>query len=100
MLEIESLVSSINDHVVLIQDENNIQQEVTGFYKKLLSSSAHELKGIRVDVLRNGSQLATSDVDMLINEVIKEEIDLTLRGIRDDKAPGIDVFNAYLFKQA
>ncbi|XP_070017113.1 uncharacterized protein LOC142172447 [Nicotiana tabacum] len=65
--------SLIRDNGEMVQTKQEIEEEVLGFYKKLLGSSARNLPGINP---------------------------MALLGINDNKAPGCDGFNALFFKKA
>ena len=76
-----------------------IQGEIVGFYKKLLGSAAQSLPAVHIPTLRSGSTLSIPAKQWLSREVTTLEIDQALKGIGDDKAPGLDGFNAVFFKR-
>ncbi|XP_056694826.1 uncharacterized protein [Spinacia oleracea] len=71
-------------------DAEAIQKEVISFYKALLGSSAHSLPSVHLPTLRKGPTLSVSAKKWLIRQVTNDEIDLALKAIGDDKAPGLD----------
>lgn len=50
--------------------------------------------------MRAGSTLSYQAREALVREVSNEEIDITLAGIDNDKAPTLDGFNSYFFKKS
>ncbi|XP_056688098.1 uncharacterized protein [Spinacia oleracea] len=83
----------------LVYDEA-IQKEVISFYKALLGSSAPSLPSVHLPTLRKGPTLSVSAKKWLIRQVTNDEIDLALKAIGDDKAPGLDGLNAVFFKKS
>lgn len=55
--------------------------------------------GINKAAMRNGPQLTVRDVQAFTQKILDWEIKDTLLGINDNKALGIDGFNAYFFKR-
>lgn len=49
--------------------------------------------------MRNGSMLNRGQQKMLCAPIEEKEIFLALSSIGDNKAPGVDGFNAYFFKR-
>ena len=49
--------------------------------------------------MRKGAQVKSRDIDVLTRNVTDQEIKSALFGINDNKAPGINGFNAYFFKR-
>ena len=60
--------------------------------------STSRLKGLDIEVLREGTQLSSQHAAELIATVTIQEIREALKGIGDLKAPGMDGFNAKFFK--
>ncbi|XP_021741304.1 uncharacterized protein LOC110707584 [Chenopodium quinoa] len=85
---------------VLLKDPMLIENEIVGFYKGLLGSSASYHPVVDLATIRRGSQLSSSSIDILTSVVTTYEIDNALAQIRDDKAPGIYGFNVVFFKKA
>ncbi|XP_021730588.1 uncharacterized protein LOC110697529 [Chenopodium quinoa] len=85
---------------VLLKDHVLIENEIVGFNKGLLGSSASSLPAVDLATIRRGSQLSSSSIDILTAVVTTSEIDNALTQIGDDKAPGIDGFNVVFFKKA
>ncbi|XP_021863540.2 uncharacterized protein [Spinacia oleracea] len=77
-----------------------LQKEVISFYKALLGSSAPSLPSVHLPTLRKGPTLSVSAKKWLIRQVTNDEIDLALKAIGDDKAPGLDGLNAVFFKKS
>ncbi|XP_021743104.1 uncharacterized protein LOC110709200 [Chenopodium quinoa] len=83
-----------------LKDPDLIENEIVGFYKGLLGSSASSLPAVYLATFRIGSQLSSCSIDILSSVVTTSKIDSALAQIGDDKAPGIDGFNAIFFKKA
>ncbi|XP_019242206.1 PREDICTED: uncharacterized protein LOC109222291 [Nicotiana attenuata] len=79
---------------------DSIKQEIIEFYKSLIGSAAHSLPAINRVVMRNGSVLSQQQKVSLCAEFTVPEIYDGLCVINNDKAPGIDGYNAYFFKKA
>ncbi|XP_056695388.1 uncharacterized protein [Spinacia oleracea] len=77
-----------------------IQEEVSSFYKQLIGTAASSLIGVDVGVVRKGKQLSASDAEMLVVPISDAEIDATIKGIDINKAPGLDGFNSLFFLKA
>ncbi|XP_056690241.1 uncharacterized protein [Spinacia oleracea] len=77
-----------------------IQEEVSSFYKKLIGTAASSLMGVDVGVVRKGKQLSAADAEMLVVPVSDAEIDAAIKGIDINKAPGLDGFNSLFFLKA
>ncbi|XP_056688426.1 uncharacterized protein [Spinacia oleracea] len=96
----------VNRITELIDDNSNklvmpaeIQGEVLKFYGQLLGTTANSLPLIDLPTMRAGPTLSNSARLSLCQPVTEREIDLALKGINDNKAPGIDGFNAVFFKK-
>ncbi|XP_021854438.2 uncharacterized protein [Spinacia oleracea] len=77
-----------------------IKDEMKAFYHGLIGSAADTLEGIDVTVVRQGKQLSAASAQSLVLPVSTAEIDMALKGIGDNKAPGLDGFNSFFFKEA
>ncbi|XP_048497956.1 uncharacterized protein LOC104891326 [Beta vulgaris subsp. vulgaris] len=69
------------------------------FYKNLLSPCANSLETIDLPVVRRGTMLSIEARRCLISLIRASEIDSALANIDDNKAPGVDGFNALFFKK-
>lgn len=93
------------NRIVQLEDENDnnvdqyedIERVVVNFYKRLLGSR-EELIAIDPRVVARGPIVNREDALELIREVTKEEVDKAMFSIQDEKAPGIDGYNAKFFK--
>ncbi|XP_019241491.1 PREDICTED: uncharacterized protein LOC109221464 [Nicotiana attenuata] len=74
--------------------------EILGFYKALMGSAAKSLPAINRLYMANGPILSQQQKMELCAEVTDQEILESLKAIGDDKASGIDVYNAVFFKKA
>ncbi|XP_056685902.1 uncharacterized protein [Spinacia oleracea] len=77
-----------------------IKDEIKTFYHGLIGSAADTLEGIDVTVVRQGKQLSAASAQSLVLPVSTAEIDMALKGIGNNKAPGLDGFNSFFFKEA
>ena len=68
------------------------------FYKSLMGTSTDNLPGINAQVMKRGPTLTKLQRIHLCAEVTEQEIYEGLKSIGNDKAPGIDGYNAYFFK--
>ncbi|XP_021844124.1 uncharacterized protein [Spinacia oleracea] len=77
-----------------------IQEEVSSFYKQLIGTAASSLTGVDVGVVRKGKQLSAADAELLVVPISDAEIDAAIKGIDNNKAPGLDGFNSLFFLKA
>jgi len=82
----------------ILYEPQAIQNEFVQFYKGLMGSSVTTLPAIDVQVMKRGPTLSRQQRIDLCADITKEEITARLQSIGNDKAPGIDGFNAYFFK--
>ena len=82
----------------MLYDPQEIQEEFVMFYKSLMGSSAGKLPAINAKVMKRGPILKKQQRIQLCNAVTNQEIYEGLKSIGDDKAPGIDRYNAFFFK--
>lgn len=54
---------------------------------------------VDLQIVRGGPLLDGADQEKLIDKVTKTEIDEAIFSLKDDKAPGLDGFNAFFFKE-
>lgn len=54
-----------------------------------MGEATQSLKHVDVEVLRNGKQLSRNQQDMLTSQVTGKEIEEALKGIGNNKAPGV-----------
>lgn len=84
---------------VNLTESKDIQEEIVKFYKSLMGSSAKELPAINRMNMKDGPTLSHQQKLDLIAPVYEEEIQRGLESIGEDKAPGIDGYNATFFKK-
>ncbi|XP_019251252.1 PREDICTED: uncharacterized protein LOC109230184 [Nicotiana attenuata] len=89
-----------NEMGVQLWLEEDIEDEITGYYKKQLGSRAECMPAINPNVMKMGTTLSRVQQLQLTQPVTKEEVWLALKDISDLKAPGYDGFNAVFFKKA
>lgn len=82
-----------------VSKNSDLQKEVVKFYKDLMGTSASTLPAIDVEIMRRGPMLDVSQQRTLCAPVTEQEIFNALSSIGDNKAPGVDGFNAYFFKR-
>lgn len=85
---------------VIVTAANEIEDEVLQFYSCLVGSASNERRGLDLDALRNGRQRPCDMAQTLIEAVFETEIYQALKDIGDEKASGIDGFNAKFFKDS
>lgn len=83
-----------------ITDTESIQREIVDFYKSLIGTASQTLFAIDKMVMCNGAKLTQQQRIELCRDVTTEEIYEGLCSIGDDKAPGVDAYNAFFFKKA
>lgn len=92
--------SLINANGGKLQQPEEIEEEVTSFYKELLGNVVDQLHVIDPTVMRRGNCLNRRQQLRLIDPITKEEVYRALMSIDDQRAPGCDGFNALFFKRA
>ena len=85
-----------SDSGVALYKNDDIQKEIVSFYHTLLGSSA----AVDFPLLRNGPQVSAIVAAELTRPITHQDIDDTLKGIADSKAPSIDAFNNLFFKKS
>lgn len=88
-----------DDGSILYQKEN-IEHVITKYYKKLISIANRNLTSINIIAPRKAPQLTDNQREDLIAPITKDEILLSLKGIQDISAPGIDGYKAKSFKSS
>lgn len=82
----------------IMTSSSDIEEEILGFYKKILGTCANQLPAVNHQAMRDGPRLDRGKQAHLIVPVSRDEILQALQGINDNKAPGSDGFNAIFFK--
>nr|XP_016450014.1 PREDICTED: uncharacterized protein LOC107774873 [Nicotiana tabacum] len=90
----------VDDRGNLIERENDIQEQILGYYKQILGEAATALPAINPQVMKDGQCLTRKMQLKLIKPVSELEVRNALNDIDDNKAPGYDGFNAIFFKKA
>ncbi|KAH1233546.1 Short-chain dehydrogenase TIC 32, chloroplastic [Glycine max] len=82
----------------LLENQSEIEDEIMDFYKKLMGTEDSQLHHIDIDAMRNGKQVNMEQRRYLVSNITEQDIERALKGIGDDKSPGIDGFGAKFFK--
>nr|XP_016447535.1 PREDICTED: uncharacterized protein LOC107772550 [Nicotiana tabacum] len=82
-----------------LTDPVGIKEEIVSFYKGLMGTTAHRLPTIDKKIMAKGPTLSQQQRILLCRDVSEQEIYQGLCSIGDDKASGVDGFNAYFFKK-
>ncbi|XP_058784180.1 uncharacterized protein LOC131658948 [Vicia villosa] len=83
----------------ILTEQNDLEKEVLDFYGSLMGDRARRIQHIDISAMREGSQLRLDQQIDLTCQVTIPEIEAALKGIGDYKSPGIDGFNAKIFKK-
>ncbi|XP_058739151.1 uncharacterized protein LOC131611041 [Vicia villosa] len=83
----------------IITEQNDLENEVMDFYGSLMGDRVRHIQHIDIAAMREGKQLDMDQQMELTCQVTIPEIEAALKGIGDYKSPGIDGFNAKLFKK-
>nr|XP_019069479.1 uncharacterized protein LOC109120276 [Solanum lycopersicum] len=81
-----------------LRQKSDIHEKFVSFYKSLMGTSTDNLPGINAQVMKRGPTLTKLQRIHLCAEVTEQEIYEGLKSIGNDKAPGVDGYNAYFFK--
>ncbi|KAH0773890.1 hypothetical protein KY290_011027 [Solanum tuberosum] len=84
---------------VILSEQKDIKEEILTFYKSLMGSAAQTLPAVNSVIMRKGPVLNHQQGRQLCRPVTDEEIHSALLAIGDDKAPGVDGYNAYFYKK-
>ncbi|KAL5184132.1 Transposon TX1 uncharacterized protein [Glycine soja] len=84
----------------ILTEQSDIHNEVMEFYRKLMGSTASNLRHIDIQAMRDGKQITFDQGTFLTATVTEAEIVKALQGIGDLKAPGIDGYGAKFFKNS
>lgn len=80
-------------------DPDEIQNEIITFYKSLMVTASVSTTAVSESILKQGPTLNQSQQMALYVEVTEMEAYDGLYSISDDKAPGVDGYNAMFFKK-
>ncbi|XP_019229272.1 PREDICTED: uncharacterized protein LOC109210327 [Nicotiana attenuata] len=94
MNNLNGIQALTNDLGIQLMLEEDIEAEISGYYKELLGSRAASIPAINPNVMKMGAVLSREQQLKLIQPVTKEEVWLALKDISDLKAPGYDGLNA------
>ncbi|XP_060198100.1 uncharacterized protein LOC132627048 [Lycium barbarum] len=86
--------------VTLLTENRKIQIEIITFYKSLMGKACTTLPIVNIQTMRLGLVLNHAQQLDLCANVTDQEIYAGLCSIGDDKAPGVDGYNALFFKRA
>ncbi|XP_058758319.1 uncharacterized protein LOC131631540 [Vicia villosa] len=93
-----STLTSLNGE--LLSNKNDISNEILNFYTGLVGTAANSIEGIDQPCILRGNTISREEALDLITPIAEHEIWEALAGIGNTKAPGIDGFNSYFFKDA
>ncbi|WMV14495.1 hypothetical protein MTR67_007880 [Solanum verrucosum] len=82
------------------QTQEEIELEVSTFYKNFLGKVVQMLPSVNAQTMKNGKALNREQQLLLVARVTREEVEFALKSIHDMKAPRIDGFNVFFFKKA
>lgn len=77
-----------------------VSEEIISFYKSLMGPAPVHTTAVNKNIMKTGPTLSHAQQLALCAKVTDEEIYGGLRSIGDDKAPGVDGYNAKIFKKA
>ncbi|XP_060212045.1 uncharacterized protein LOC132639621 [Lycium barbarum] len=80
-------------------DNDDIKTEIVQFYQGLMGTAAASLPAVNKLIMRNGPVLTPAQQQSLCADVTEVEIWEGLKDIGDEKAPGVDGYNALFFKR-
>ncbi|KAL2906483.1 hypothetical protein RDABS01_005193 [Bienertia sinuspersici] len=89
-----------NAHGIWVEDHDSITRTFTDFYTDLLQGSDHSRRPVIKDIVRMGSTLNDDHRRMLYCNFTDKEIRQAIFSIPSDKAPGLDGYNSWFFKEA
>ncbi|KAL5134431.1 Transposon TX1 uncharacterized protein [Glycine soja] len=84
----------------ILTEQSDIHNEVMEFYRKLMGSTASNLRHIDIQAMRDDKQITFDQGAFLTATITEVEIVKALQGIGDLKAPGIDGYGAKFFKNS
>ncbi|XP_058776165.1 uncharacterized protein LOC131650474 [Vicia villosa] len=93
-----STLTSLNGE--LLSNRTDISNEILSFYTGLVGTAANSIEGIDQPCILRGSIISKEEALDLITPISEHEIWEALEGIGNTKAPGIDGFNSYFFKDS
>lgn len=88
----------VNDQNQTLTTQEYVEQEVLDFYSNLVGTAADRIEGVDITALRQGNHLSRNERISLLRPITEQEIWTALTEIGDNKALGIDGFNACFFK--
>ncbi|XP_058726928.1 uncharacterized protein LOC131598332 [Vicia villosa] len=84
----------------ILCNKEDIAKEILDFYTNLVGTASMDLKGINIPCVVSGKILSRESGLDLVKPVSKREIWEALDGIGNTKAPGLDGFNDFFFKES
>lgn len=87
-------------HGSRLTDSKEIEEEIIQFYQGLIGTGATLLSAVNEDIMKNRTVLTHEQQLSLCAPITEAEIYDGLKDIGDDKAPGVDGYNAYFLKKA
>ncbi|XP_075111593.1 uncharacterized protein LOC142181865 [Nicotiana tabacum] len=77
-----------------VLEPKQIEQEFKGFFQSLLGTSASEIPCINIAIARDGHCLTKEQQQLLSAPVTMADIDMAVKELPNEKAPGMDGFPA------
>lgn len=81
----------------ILTNQSDIEDGVLNFYRDLVGEK-RSITGLNIPALRKGRRLTSEHCQILIAPVTEEEINVALRNLGDNKAPGVDGYSPKFFK--
>ncbi|XP_058726677.1 uncharacterized protein LOC131598046 [Vicia villosa] len=94
----KSLLGLEDQNGKLLTEFQDLEEEILNFYSNLVGTASDNLDHVDIMTLRNGTQLREEQRVELEQPITENEITNALKRIGDNKAPGIDGYNAKFYK--
>lgn len=88
------------DDGVVCTGQEQIKQEIRNFYIQLMGQAAERLEMVDKWVIRRGSKISRQQQLVLIKACFTEEVKVALFSMDSHKAPGVDGFNVFFYKES
>lgn len=84
----------------MLHTENQVEDKILEFYIGLLGTAAEELHAIDPRIMATKRSLNRTKQLMLIQTVTQNEVQVAIKGVDVNKAPGCDGMNAYFYNKS